>query len=129
MPEGPRFHTVVCKPGSHVVRLTRAGGEFTSLEELRWERQLVRSALDRAGRSGKSLLVDSRLAPINTDERLTEEFARFRSEVAQGFARIAILVQSKIGILQAQRLALGERPQGPFRVFDDELQALEYLSQ
>ena len=108
-----------------VVRIVRSSQSFPSVAELQHERQLLGEALSRLGRAGRGLLVDSRQAPHSTDDRMTEEFRRFRLEIARGFDAVATVVRTKVGMLQVRRL--GTDPTSAVQAFDEESAAIEYL--
>jgi hypothetical protein len=119
------FHRVDVLHEGRIVRVQRSGRSYQSAAELNQERLLLGEALDKLGRSGRGLLIDSRVAPHSTDERLHEEFRRFRLEVARGFERVAALVRTKVGILQVNRLIADST--SSVQPFDDEAAAIAYL--
>ena len=105
--------------------VVRSAQRFEDEEQVRSERLNIGLILDAMGR-GSALLVDSRLAPASTDFEHGAEFKALRREVERGFARVAVLVQTKLGVLQANRL----RPEDSariMRVFDDEKEAIAFL--
>ena len=108
-----------------VIRVQRSERPYQSAADLNQERLLLGEALDKLGRTGRGLLIDSRVAPHSTDERLHEEFRRFRLEVARGFERVAALVRTKVGILQVNRLIADST--SSVQPFDDEAAAIAYL--
>src|SRR5688572_14608622 len=99
------FHQVDVLQDGRIVRVRRSERRFESASELRMERLRLREQLDRLGRAGRGLLIDSRAAPHSTDDTMQEEFKRFRDDIARGFAAIATLVRTKVAILQVQRLS------------------------
>ena len=107
------------------MRVERSEVPYPSAEALSQERLLLGEALDRLGRTGRSLLIDSRKAPNSTDDRLREEFKRFRVEVSRGFDKVAALVRTKVGILQVNRL-VGDSITN-VHAFDNEAAATAYL--
>jgi hypothetical protein len=107
------------------VRVVRSAQRFEDEQQLRVERQNVGLQLDAIGR-GKALLIDSRLAPASTDFELGAEFKALRREVERGFERVAILVKTKVGVLQANRLK-DEDASRFMRVFDEERDAIAFL--
>jgi hypothetical protein len=119
------FHRVDVLHEGRIIRVQRSGRSYQSAAELNQERLLLGEALDKLGRSGRGLLIDSRVAPHSTDERLHEEFRRFRLEVARGFERVAALVRTKVGILQVNRLIADST--SSVQPFDDEAAAIAYL--
>jgi hypothetical protein len=121
------FHRVEVLYEGRIVRIVRSPRAFQSVLELHHERLLLGDALNRLGRAGRGLLVDSREAPHTTDDRMQEEFRRFRLDVSRGFAAVAIVVRTKVGMLQVRRL--GTQPSSEARPFDDEGVAIEFLLQ
>lgn len=107
------------------VCVVRTARRFDDEHQVRAERYNVGQVLDAIGRGG-NLLVDSRLAPPSTDFELGVEFRALRREVERGFERVAVLVKTKLGILQANRLK-EEDPARVMRVFDDEPEAIAFL--
>jgi hypothetical protein len=118
------FHRLEVLHEGRVIRVERSERPYQSAAELNQERRLLGEALDKLGRTGRGLLVDSRGAPHSTDARLEEEFRRFRREVSRGFDRVAALVRTKVGVLQATRLAADL---SSVQAFDDEAAAIAYL--
>ena len=119
------FHRVDVLYAGRIVRLVRSSHAFQSVLELHHERLLLVEALNRLGRARRGLLVDSRDAPHTTDDRMQEEFRRFRLDVSRGFDAVAIVVRTKVGMLQVRRL--GTQPSSEARAFDDENLAIEFL--
>jgi serine/threonine protein kinase len=112
---------------ARIIRVRRTPREFSSASEIAAEQLRVGLALDRLGRVQKRLLVDSRHAPHSTDERLADAFLALRHEIGRGFERTAVLVASKVGILQATRLNNKMSLGGAVATFDSEREALEFL--
>jgi len=121
------FHKVEELYDGRIVRIVRSPRAFQSVLELHHERLLLVEALNRLGRAGRGLLVDSREAPHSTDDRMQEEFRRFRLDVSRGFDAVAIVVRTKVGMLQVRRL--GTQPSSEARAFDEEHAAIEFLLQ
>jgi len=112
---------------ARIIRVRRTPREFSTAAEVAAEQLRVGLALDRLGRAQKRLLVDSRHAPHGTDERLADAFLALRHEIGRGFERTAVLVASKVGILQATRLNKKMSLGGAVATFDSEREALEFL--
>lgn len=85
--------------------LTRSAVPFKWVNEIDQACMPIQLELNRLGRRGKHLLVDTRLAMGNNDATFEVAFAAHRQRMVQGFARVAILVQTPLGRLQNQRLA------------------------
>lgn len=107
------------------IRVVRTAQRFESEQQIRTERQNIGLVLDAIGRSG-ALLIDSRLAPASTDFEMGVEFRALRREVERGFPRVAVLVQTKLGVLQANRLKTEDSGR-VLRVFDDEREAIAFV--
>jgi hypothetical protein len=118
------FHKVELLHEGRVVCIRRSERPFESAAELRQERFRLVEQLNTLGRSGRGLLIDSRAAPHSTEASMKDEFERFRTEVARGYALVAILVRTKVGILQVRRLGAA---QSAVVAFDDEAAAVNYL--
>ena len=119
------FHQVDVLHNGRIVCVRRSARRFEGAQELSLERSLLVEKLNGLGRAGRGLLIDSRSAPHSTDDKLQDEFRRFRVDVSRGFERVATLVRTKVAILQVNRLcadqALAVQP------FDDEAAAIAYL--
>lgn len=103
----------------------RSARGFGSAQELRLERSLLVEKLNSIGRAGRGLLIDSRSAPHSTDDKLQEEFRRFRVDVSRGYERVATVVRTKVAILQVNRLCADQAQ--TVQPFDDEAAAISYL--
>lgn len=119
------YHEVTVLQGGRIVRLWRSRRPFADAAELSMERRRLVDELNVLGRAGRSLLIDSRLAPHSTEANLQDEFARYRREVMAGYDRVASLVRTKVAILQVNRLLTGQASE--FHAFDTEEEAIEYL--
>jgi serine/threonine protein kinase len=125
VPTAP-FHEVrLLEPG--VVLVRRSSRQFQDDTEVAEERRRIGAALDQLGRHGKRLLVDSRRAPLSTDGRLAAAFMALREEIGRDFERTAVVVDTKIGILQANRLNRETVVDGSLAAFENELEALAFL--
>ena len=110
-----------------VVLVRRSARKFVDDAEVAEERRRVGAALDQLGRKHKRLLVDSRRAPLGTDDRLSSAFMALREEIGRDFERTAVVVDSKIGILQANRLNRQTALDGALAAFENEADALAFL--
>ena len=124
-----RFHQVSLSLDSSLVLLCRTPRSYADDSEIAHETVRLGAVLDRIGRSSRRLLVDARQAPIDTDTRLSSSFRSQRRELRNGFIAVAVVVKTKVGRLQATRLAGELGPDGADPVFDDYAAALEYLRQ
>jgi hypothetical protein len=116
---------VTVNPAIQLVRVTRSAvpSESAVQFEAKWMEVCV--ALDRAGRSGLSLLLDLRAAVGRNDPEYEEAMVRVRPAVMKGFRRVAVLVQTTAGSLQIHR----HRRQDFIErlIGSDEAQLLDYL--
>lgn len=110
---------------SGFVRLVRSAARFESKAQVLEARLWVGRQLDAFGRTGRGILIDSRLAPPSTDFEHGPEFFELRRETERGFSRTAVLVQTKVGVLQAHRIASQDK--SALMVFESESEALDYL--
>ena len=101
---GPLFN--VQREQGMVVVLTRSAQSLGMNRNLEQGLALMRVEVQRAG-GGKTpgLLLDFRRAPTRIDEEFEQAFARTRPLLFFGFSRVAYLMSSTLGKLQAQRYA------------------------
>jgi eukaryotic-like serine/threonine-protein kinase len=124
-PTEPFHEVLLLEP--RVVLVRRSARKFVDETEVAEERRRIGSALDRLGRQRKRLLVDSRRAPLSTDDRLAAAFMALREEIGRDFERTAVVVDTKIGILQANRLNRETTLNGALAAFESESEALAFL--
>lgn len=125
VPSEPFHEVILLEP--RIVLVRRSGRQFLDQTEVAEERRRVGAALDQLGRQRKRLLVDSRRAPLSTDDRLASAFMALREEIGRDFERTAVVVASKIGILQANRLNRATTVDGVLAAFETEAEALAFL--
>jgi hypothetical protein len=126
------FHELSQADAGATIVLTRTGRRFQDSNEVELERKRLRRELDALGRAGKRLLIDSRAAPLSTDQQVGVAFGELRREIQRGFERIAVILETKIGVLQANRLAatdlaIRRNTTSQICVFQTEKEALEFL--
>ena len=119
------FHQVDVLHNGRIVCVRRSARAFEGAQELKLERSLLVEKLNGIGRAGRGLLIDSRSAPHSTDDKLQEEFRRFRVDVSRGFERVATIVRTKVAILQVNRLCADQAQ--TVQPFDDEAAAISFL--
>jgi serine/threonine protein kinase len=124
-PTEPFHEVLLLEP--RVVLVRRSARQFIDETEVAEERRRIGAALDRLGRQRKRLLVDSRRAPLSTDDRLATAFMALREEIGRDFERTAVVVDTKIGILQANRLNRATTVNGALAAFESEAEALAFL--
>jgi eukaryotic-like serine/threonine-protein kinase len=127
VPTEPFHEVMLLEP--RIVLVRRSARQFIDAAEVTEERRRIGAALDQLGRERKRLLVDSRRAPLNTstDDRLASAFMALREEIGRKFERTAVVVDTKIGILQANRLNRETALDGALAAFESESQALVFL--
>lgn len=112
----------------NIVVLTRLTAPFTRPSDVEDACMPIHKAFTRLGREGKRLLVDSRVALPPVNPVIEQRFAIERRRITQGFARVAILVETYAGREQAARLSKAHRATGVVpRAFLSIEAALEYL--
>ena len=121
-----QFHEVMLLE-PQIVLVRRSARQFLDNAEVAEERRRMGALLDQLGRQRKRLLVDSRRAPLSTDDRLAAAFMALREEIGRSFERTAVVVNSKIGILQANRLNRETTMDGALAAFESESEALAFL--
>jgi hypothetical protein len=99
------FHQLSQADAGAIIVLTRTNKRFQDKDEVELERKRLKRELDALGRAGKRLLIDSRAAPLSTDQQVGAAFGELRREIQRGFERIAVILETKVGVLQANRLA------------------------
>lgn len=110
---------------SGFIRLVRSSARFETKAQITEARLWVGRQMDALGRTGRGILIDSRLAPHSTDFEHGLEFGELRRETVRGFSRIAVLVQTKLGVLQSHRIAAQDKT--GLVVFENEPDAVEFL--
>ncbi len=111
------YFTLLCHQAHFVVEVVRSGVAFPSPQVAASAFAPMLLLLDDLGRHRYALLLDSRDAVANNDPAYEASYERFRNDLHRGFQRIAVLVRTSAGNLQATRLAptMG----APVRVFQD----------
>lgn len=107
-----------------LVWFARTALPYRTTAEIGRDGMLVHRALEKTGRG--RLLVDLRAVAVHGDSAFDVSFAMFRRKLFRGGDRMAILVGTAIGLLQAQR----QMREGGFlvEVFSDEREALAFFS-
>ena len=87
-----------------IVILRRSANAFRNSAEV--DRTIVdlASAVSDRVRSGASILLDMRDAPVRTNPELDTAFERYRAETERGFERVAVVVESTLGKIRSDRL-------------------------
>jgi hypothetical protein len=113
--------------GERLVKVIRLGNRFGSETDVEDMMVYVRHELRAIPRATHGVLLDLRAATLPDETTYALQLRDLRRELSQGFRRYCCLVQTRIGLLQIQRLLREEKISAP--VIDDEAKALEYLRQ
>lgn len=120
------YFTLLCHQAENVVEVVRSSVAFPSPQEAALAFAPLLLLLDDLGRHRYALLLDSRDAIPNNDPRYEASYARFRTDLHRGFQRIAVLVRTSAGNLQAMRLV--PTVEAPVRVFLDRDAAWSFVT-
>jgi hypothetical protein len=112
--------------GSSIVLLERTA-LATGEEDLAAVFAPAEKAFARIARERYGLLIDVRAAPGRNDPEFEQKFVPIRQKLQKGFRRIAILVRSTSGKLQAQRYGRADKLASA--VFDDPAAAVAWLEE
>jgi hypothetical protein len=111
---------------SSIVLLERSAAP-TSDEDLAALFAPAEKAFARIARERYGLLIDVRAAPGRNDPEFEQKFEPIRQKLQKGFRRVAILVRSTSGKLQAQRYGRADKLASG--VFDDPAAAMKWLEE
>lgn len=119
------YFTVWCHNDTSIVEVVRSATKFPSPGAVGPAFAPMLLLLDDLGRHRYSLLLDSRDAVPNNDPSYEASYARYRNDLHRGFRRMAVLIRTPAGNLQATRLV--PNVETPVRVFQDREQAWTFL--
>lgn len=108
----------------NVVWLVRSPEPYNSVEEIHASFDPIYRALAVVPRDRSALIIDMREARWRNDASFEDATAVHRRRLVEGFARVALLVRTTLGKLQAQRLSRAEGL--GWVAFDDERLAHAY---
>jgi len=111
--------------GRRLVILTRTSVPYVDIEAMRDTFEKMEAASGYVSRPRTTLLIDSRLAPARNDPAFEAEFASLRKHFLREFQKIATIVQTAVGVLQASRHV--RRDSVPIGIFNEPGEALAYL--
>jgi hypothetical protein len=121
------FSVVARIPGTSIVRLKRLPHRTTEPDEIRRMMQQVVDVLESVERARHCLLMDMRDGPTyNPNPEFERILGEYRPRIVAGFAKVAVLVKTSVGKLQVTRMA--REHEQDIRVFDDETEALAFLT-
>ncbi len=121
------YFTVLFHASERVVEVVRSSVAFPSPEEVAPAFAAMLMLFDDLGRQRYSLLLDSREAVPNNQPHYEASYARFRADLHRGFRKIAVVVKTPAGNLQATRLL--PTTHAPSRVFQDRDVAWEFVAE
>jgi hypothetical protein len=121
------FFVVGSDGPSWVVEVVRSSVGFGSSEEAAAAFTPMLECLDGLGRHRYSLLFDARWSVANNHPDYEAWYARYRAELVRGFQRVAILMRTPAGSLQATRLL--PPTTSPARVFLDPARAWAFVTE
>jgi hypothetical protein len=113
---------------ARLVRWARTRVPYDALEQFEDVSRATVLGLLAIDRPTHALLVDLRESPMRNDPAFEEAAHRFRRDIHHGFARSAVLVRSRAGLLQIGRHAKERPVEGEIEAFMDEGAALAYLA-
>lgn len=112
-------------PEARLLVITRLPAPYGDTTDIELHFRRLTSATVTVPRHRTALLIDSRFAPARNDPAFEEVFARCRQEFMRGFRRLAGLMRTSAGMLQASRHV---RMDGiEMGLFTDPCEALAYL--
>lgn len=110
-----------------VVEVVRSAVSFRAADDAAQAYVPLLQCLDALGRHRYSLLFDARDSVANNNPDYESWYARYRTELVRDFQRVAILMKTPVGGLQAARLL--PPTTGPARVFLDASQAWAFVTE
>lgn len=121
------FVTVSQPVGTNLVVMRRSSSEIDDIAEVEQVADRLAQLFPLDRRRDLVLLQDMRDAPRTTDAEYERKMVPIVMRMCDGFSRIAVLIRTAVGQLQARRLQRSGAL--PYGVFDDEDEALRFLSQ
>jgi hypothetical protein len=120
------YMTAEHRVASRIVCFVRSAQPFPSPETVQqevteWQRSLGELPLSELG-----VLLDWRLVPLETNPDILRELVLRTDALARQFARQALLMESSLGVLQANRLSRAHETTPV--VFTNEAEAHEYVT-
>lgn len=112
---------------NQLVRQIRTARSYEDLATLNASLQAMVAQMQGIDRAEWTLLQDMRSARGRNDPQFEDAVKRVRPAFAGGFRKVAVLVSTQVGRLQVQRFL--EKSESPSRVFLDEHEATDWLSE
>jgi hypothetical protein len=119
-----RYWSIRREVNQSLVWLVRSGESFLSVEDIHASFEPVYRVFAAVPRERSGLIIDVRGARWRNDANFEEATAAHRKRLVEGFARVAILVRTSGGKLQAQRLSRSDSL--GWIVLDDERLARDF---
>jgi hypothetical protein len=111
--------------GKKFFRVRRTAEPFGSPDELKVAFDRMERALHALDLTRYALLLDIREGPMRNDPQFERTVRPYQEAIMQRFGRVAILVKTPAGKLQANRIV--QSIGAGTRVFDDERAAIAFL--
>ncbi|NRA35111.1 MAG: hypothetical protein HRU17_17420 [Polyangiaceae bacterium] len=121
------YFKVTIPPGESIVTVVRSSKSFESAAAARAACNPMLTSLDNLGRRHHYLLLDSRQAVSKNDPEYENWFRSFRRDLVVDFPRVAYLVQTVAGQMQAKRLLQADGVFSRADVFASPVFATAYL--
>jgi hypothetical protein len=118
--------SVVLFRSRRILLISRTARAFQTASEVDECTAELARAVPVETRRGVRILIDLRLGPIRVHPALDPAFTRFRRETETGFASSAIVIESTVGRVRADRLAVPV--QLPMVVVDSVEEALKFFA-
>ncbi len=112
---------------SSYVRVIRSTAAFDTIADATAGLDACQASLAGIDVKQYGIMFDWRSAPLSTDPDLHKVLVARIDEIALLFPRRAFLVRSQVGTMQVNRIGR-TMSTGVFEIFQDEAEALEYLS-
>lgn len=123
------FCSVSIDPVRHLVTFTRKAAPFPSLEKAKEVMgEVAKVGSTYSGLEGYALLVDSRAGPLRNDGDFENMMGEQREAMFGRFRRVAVLLRTATGLLQANRLARQRQSETQPGIFQDESDAVAWLT-
>ncbi len=119
------WNTLTLDRSKRLARYERSAVAYTSLAVAQESHRAVEKVLDKSF-ADYAVLVDLRKAPPRNDDAFEALAVRNVTQFFQRFREVAVLVKSKVGMLQVNRISNSRGAQ--MSVFDDETAAITHLT-
>ena len=120
------YLTLEHRVASRLACFVRSHEPFGNVENARQEVSEWLPALEGLELRELSVLLDWRLAPLETNAELLREGVSRTDAIARQFVRQALLMDSSLGVLQARRLSRAHESRA--MVFSNEAEAYDYVT-